>query len=192
MQRILSTELPAHIGETVHIAGWVHRRRLLKSVAFLIVRDAAGLTQVVVTDRRDRAQVEALTEETVVEVTATATRERRGARRGRAHLAAGTRARQRRRTAAVRAASADADRDACPPSSTMRRGAAAPATRRGPADLGGRGRRVPGGARRAAVRRGAHPEDRRLGDRVGGQRVRRSTSSAGPPTWRSRRSSTSR
>jgi nondiscriminating aspartyl-tRNA synthetase len=36
------------------------------------VRDAAGLTQVVVTDDATRAQVEALTEETVVEVTATA------------------------------------------------------------------------------------------------------------------------
>ncbi|MDI5942312.1 aspartate--tRNA(Asn) ligase, partial [Micromonospora sp. DH15] len=47
MQRILSTQLPAHVGATVRVAGWVHRRRLLKSVAFLIVRDAAGLTQVV-------------------------------------------------------------------------------------------------------------------------------------------------
>jgi nondiscriminating aspartyl-tRNA synthetase len=72
VQRILSTQLSAHVGETVTVAGWVHRRRLLKSVAFLIVRDAAGFTQVVVTDPRTRAQVEALTEETVVEVTATA------------------------------------------------------------------------------------------------------------------------
>ena len=50
MQRILSTEVPAHVGETVLVAGWVHRIRRLKAVAFLIVRDAAGLTQVVVTD----------------------------------------------------------------------------------------------------------------------------------------------
>ncbi|MEU4715395.1 aspartate--tRNA(Asn) ligase [Micromonospora purpureochromogenes] len=71
MQRILSTQLPAHVGRTVRIAGWVHRRRLLKSVAFLIVRDAAGLSQVVVTDPAVRAALEKLTEETVVEVTAT-------------------------------------------------------------------------------------------------------------------------
>ncbi|SCG48315.1 aspartate--tRNA(Asn) ligase [Micromonospora coxensis] len=71
MQRILSSQLPAHVGETVTIAGWIHRRRLLKSVAFLIVRDAAGLTQVVVTDAAVRGQVEALTEETVVEVVGT-------------------------------------------------------------------------------------------------------------------------
>ncbi|MFI7215082.1 aspartate--tRNA(Asn) ligase [Micromonospora maritima] len=71
MQRILSTELPAHVGATVRLAGWVHRRRLLKSVAFLILRDAAGLAQVVVAAPAVRAQVEALTEETVVEVVGT-------------------------------------------------------------------------------------------------------------------------
>lgn len=71
MQRILSTQLSAHVGMPVRIAGWAHRRRLLKSVAFLIVRDAAGLAQVVVTDPAVRAEVEKLPEETVVEVTGT-------------------------------------------------------------------------------------------------------------------------
>ncbi|MEU8609319.1 aspartate--tRNA(Asn) ligase [Actinoplanes sp. NPDC048791] len=73
MQRILSTELARHTGETVTVAGWVHRRRLLKSVAFLIVRDAAGLTQVVVTEPEVRAQIETLGEESVIEVTGTVT-----------------------------------------------------------------------------------------------------------------------
>ncbi|MEU8070144.1 aspartate--tRNA(Asn) ligase [Micromonospora sp. NPDC049151] len=71
MQRILSTELPAQVGAVVRLAGWVHRRRLLKSVAFLILRDAAGLAQVVVAAPAVREQVEALTEETVVEVVGT-------------------------------------------------------------------------------------------------------------------------
>ncbi|MFI6820768.1 aspartate--tRNA(Asn) ligase [Micromonospora sp. NPDC050187] len=73
MQRILSAQLPAHVGTTVRIAGWTHRRRLLKSVAFLIIRDATGTAQVVVTDPAARAAVEALTEETVVEVVGTVT-----------------------------------------------------------------------------------------------------------------------
>ncbi|MDQ7903238.1 aspartate--tRNA(Asn) ligase [Phytohabitans sp. ZYX-F-186] len=69
MQRILSAQLHAHIGESVRLAGWVHRRRLLKSVAFLILRDRAGLSQVVVTDPGVRAQIESAGEETAVEVT---------------------------------------------------------------------------------------------------------------------------
>jgi nondiscriminating aspartyl-tRNA synthetase len=69
MQRILSQYLPAYAGQTVRVAGWIHRRRLLKSVAFLILRDAAGLAQIVITAPASRAQLEELTEETTVEVT---------------------------------------------------------------------------------------------------------------------------
>lgn len=71
MQRILSIELPHHIGETVRVAGWIHRRRQLKSVAFLILRDRAGLAQIVITAPEQRAILESLTEETTVSVVAT-------------------------------------------------------------------------------------------------------------------------
>ncbi|GLW32387.1 aspartate--tRNA(Asn) ligase [Actinoplanes regularis] len=70
MQRILSTELAAHPYEKVRVEGWIHRVRRLKSVTFLIVRDAAGLAQVVITEP---AQVATLTEESVVSVIATVT-----------------------------------------------------------------------------------------------------------------------
>jgi nondiscriminating aspartyl-tRNA synthetase len=69
MSRVLSAELAGHAGRSVTLAGWVHRRRLLKAVAFLVLRDRAGLAQVVVTSPADRAALEALPEETVVEVT---------------------------------------------------------------------------------------------------------------------------
>jgi nondiscriminating aspartyl-tRNA synthetase len=68
MQRILSAELTLHVGERVTIAGWVHRRRELKSVSFLIVRDRAGLAQVVVPAGTPLPE-----EETVVRVTAEVT-----------------------------------------------------------------------------------------------------------------------
>jgi aspartyl/asparaginyl-tRNA synthetase len=45
--RILAAELPEQVGKRVTIAGWLHRRRELKSVTFLIVRDRSGLAQVV-------------------------------------------------------------------------------------------------------------------------------------------------
>ena len=47
ISRVLSADLPERIGERVMIAGWLHRRRELKSVTFLILRDRAGLAQVV-------------------------------------------------------------------------------------------------------------------------------------------------
>ncbi len=62
--RVLSAELPAHVGERVTIAGWLHRRRELKSVTFLIIRDRAGLAQVVL----PAAAAVALGEETVLQV----------------------------------------------------------------------------------------------------------------------------
>ncbi len=68
MPRILSSELAMHIGETVTIAGWVHRRRELKSVSFLILRDRAGLAQVVLAPSAQMPP-----EETVIEVTAQVT-----------------------------------------------------------------------------------------------------------------------
>ncbi|MEV6931145.1 aspartate--tRNA(Asn) ligase [Dactylosporangium sp. NPDC051485] len=46
--RVLSTELSAHTGASIRLCGWVHRRRVLAKVTFLIVRDRAGLAQVVV------------------------------------------------------------------------------------------------------------------------------------------------
>ncbi|GAA1650307.1 aspartate--tRNA(Asn) ligase [Nonomuraea maheshkhaliensis] len=47
ISRVMSAELAEHAGQRVTIAGWVHRRRQLKSVSFLVVRDRTGLTQAV-------------------------------------------------------------------------------------------------------------------------------------------------
>jgi nondiscriminating aspartyl-tRNA synthetase len=47
MERILSSELAAHTGEEVLLQGWLHRQRRLANVSFLVVRDRAGLAQVV-------------------------------------------------------------------------------------------------------------------------------------------------
>src|SRR6202043_830861 len=58
----------------VLIEGWVHRRRALGAVTFLIVRDRSGLAQVVVRDLEARQVVRRCGEETVVAVTGVATR----------------------------------------------------------------------------------------------------------------------
>ena len=72
MQRTLARDLAAaRPGETTTVEGWVHRRRAVASVTFLVVRDRSGLTQVVVKDPDTVAQVAGLGEETVVRVTGT-------------------------------------------------------------------------------------------------------------------------
>jgi nondiscriminating aspartyl-tRNA synthetase len=67
ISRVLSADLPQHIGERVTIAGWLHRRRELKSVSFLIIRDRAGLAQVVLPAGPASAGLPAA-EETVLQV----------------------------------------------------------------------------------------------------------------------------
>src|SRR6516165_3893687 len=70
----LAAELPhATPGGQVKIEGWVHRRRVLATVTFLIVRDRSGLAQVVVRDPQALETVRRCGEETVVAVTGTAT-----------------------------------------------------------------------------------------------------------------------
>lgn len=68
ISRTLTADLPRHVGTHVRVAGWVHRRRRLKSVTFLAVRDRSGTAQVVLC-----SDVTPPPEETVVEVHATVT-----------------------------------------------------------------------------------------------------------------------
>ncbi|WP_395295881.1 aspartate--tRNA(Asn) ligase [Kitasatospora hibisci] len=66
--RVLAAELPGHIGKSIELCGWLHRRRALKSVTFLVLRDRSGLAQVVT------AEGEAdVPEETVLRIRGTVT-----------------------------------------------------------------------------------------------------------------------
>jgi nondiscriminating aspartyl-tRNA synthetase len=70
-ERTLAAQLPAYAdrpGAVVRLDGWVHRRRRLSGLAFLIVRDRSGLAQVVVRDEESLEVLDELTEETTVEV----------------------------------------------------------------------------------------------------------------------------
>src|ERR1700730_12788459 len=72
MARIWSTELAAHAGQQVQLAGWLHRFRQLSHVSFLVVRDGKGLAQVVVDDPEQVQELAQLPSETVLSVIGTA------------------------------------------------------------------------------------------------------------------------
>jgi len=55
--RVLSSALKDHVDQTVHIEGWLHKKRLLGGLTFINVRDRHGLVQVVI---EDKAEVEKL------------------------------------------------------------------------------------------------------------------------------------
>jgi nondiscriminating aspartyl-tRNA synthetase len=66
-----AADLPRHLGETVHIAGWVQTLRLQRAMQFVLVRDHSGTVQL--THRRDGSELEEalerLTPESAVRVT---------------------------------------------------------------------------------------------------------------------------
>ena len=55
--RVLSSAVKDHIGETIHIEGWLHKKRLLGGLTFINIRDRHGLIQIVI---QDKEQVEKL------------------------------------------------------------------------------------------------------------------------------------
>ena len=67
MQRTLTSEIAAHKGQTVRLAGWVHNLRNFREVKFLILRDRGGLAQTVVDPGSD-IDVDGIGKEFVVEV----------------------------------------------------------------------------------------------------------------------------
>ncbi len=75
LERIWTTDLAAHAGEQVHLKGWLHRLRRLSNVCFLVLRDAHGLAQIVVTDPALVDALAAVNAESVLSVAGTAVKE---------------------------------------------------------------------------------------------------------------------
>jgi nondiscriminating aspartyl-tRNA synthetase len=67
MERTPGAEIGSHVGERVRLAGWVHNMRQLGRINFLILRDASGTAQIVVT-KAESGQLDNLLPESVVEV----------------------------------------------------------------------------------------------------------------------------
>lgn len=68
MERTLSKGVVALIGKPVMIEGWLHKKRLLGGLSFIMVRDRQGVTQVVVEDKDEVEKLRALQIGTILKV----------------------------------------------------------------------------------------------------------------------------
>lgn len=68
MQRILSSDVHEHAGKSVYVEGWLHKKRLMGGLAFILVRDRRGVVQVVVKDKDEVEKLRGLQVGTVLTV----------------------------------------------------------------------------------------------------------------------------
>jgi nondiscriminating aspartyl-tRNA synthetase len=69
--RTLAKELKEHVGEQVTIKGWLHKKRLLGGLTFIVIRDRSGLTQALVKEKGEVEKLRGLQIGTILEVSGT-------------------------------------------------------------------------------------------------------------------------
>lgn len=67
--RTLARELKDHIGNTITVKGWIHKKRLMGGLTFLNVRDRSGLIQILAEDKNEVEKLRGLQIGTVLQVT---------------------------------------------------------------------------------------------------------------------------
>ncbi len=77
MARVLSKDISKHVGKSVEIQGWIHKKRLLGGLNFINLRDRSGLVQMVVEDKTEVEKLRGLQIGTVLKVTGNAVSEDR-------------------------------------------------------------------------------------------------------------------
>lgn len=77
MERTLSDEVSRHIGKTVRIEGWLHKKRLMGGLTFVNVRDRRGAVQVLIEDKDEVEKLRGLQIGTVLAVQGKVVKEER-------------------------------------------------------------------------------------------------------------------
>jgi len=77
MQRVLAGDVKDHVGKTITIKGWLHKKRLLGGLTFINVRDRSGLVQIVVEDKKEVEKLRGMQIGTVIQVEGEAHKEER-------------------------------------------------------------------------------------------------------------------
>lgn len=66
--RTLSSELKQHQGKTATVQGWLHKKRAMGGLMFVVLRDRRGLIQVVVQEPKEQAKLDGVYPGTVLEI----------------------------------------------------------------------------------------------------------------------------
>lgn len=77
MKRVLSRDVAKQATKSVIIQGWLHKKRLLGGLNFIVLRDRSGLTQIVVEDEKEVEKLRGLQTGTVLEITGKVYKEER-------------------------------------------------------------------------------------------------------------------
>lgn len=75
--RILSDQIQDHVGKTIQVQGWLHKKRMLGGITFINLRDRQGLVQVVVQHKDEVEKLRGLQIGTVLQITGQITAEPR-------------------------------------------------------------------------------------------------------------------
>ncbi len=71
MERTLARDIAQHVGQTVTISGWLHKKRLLGGLNFISLRDRSGLTQTLIENKDEVEKLRGLQIGTVLNLTGT-------------------------------------------------------------------------------------------------------------------------
>jgi len=77
MVRILTSDVVEHAGKEIMVRGWLHKKRLIGGINFILVRDRRGVVQAVLQDEKEVEKLRGLHLGTVLEVTGKAVKEER-------------------------------------------------------------------------------------------------------------------
>jgi len=77
MTRTLTKDLGAHIGETITIQGWLHKKRLLGGLNFITLRDRSGIAQNLIDNKDEVEKLRGLQIGTVLALTGVVTADER-------------------------------------------------------------------------------------------------------------------
>jgi len=69
MSRTLNSDLKKHIGSSVTISGWLHKKRLLGALTFINLRDRSGLAQIVIQEKDEVEKLRGMQLGTVLTIT---------------------------------------------------------------------------------------------------------------------------